>query len=140
MDFPFKRTGICNLRPRLKGRQFALSANAALADTRRLHTRCCPLRAGDEAFAPGLTAGNSNLAHKCPDGTLQLCAPKVRSAVLLVSHIINSTQRFAFCVHYFEHSPSNVPRLTDTTVHFAYFCTREGDHGRLTRFLRFWLG
>lgn len=37
MDVPFKRTGICNLRPRLEGRRFALSASAALADT---HTLC----------------------------------------------------------------------------------------------------
>lgn len=51
--------------------------------------------------------------------------PKVHSAVLLVSHIVNSMQRFAFCINYFEHSPSNVPRLTDTTVHFTSARGRE---------------
>ncbi|KAI6076041.1 LINC00094 isoform 2 [Aix galericulata] len=57
-----------------------------------------PVLCNQRAMTPCKRGGYSNLAHKCPDGTLQLCAPKVRSAVLLVSHIVNSTQRFAFCV------------------------------------------
>lgn len=64
---------------------------------------------------------------ECPYGTLQLCTLKVHSAVLVVSHIINSThQRFAFHAYYFEHRPSNIPRLGDATVSLTYLCMREG--------------
>lgn len=101
-----------------------------MADARRLHTICQPLQAGDEAFAPGLTAGNGNLARKRPDGTLQLCALEVHSAVLLVSHIVNSTQRFAFCLYHFEHGPSNILRLADNCA--LYLLLQEGGRSRQT--------
>ena len=84
-------------------------------------------RPGDEAFAPGFTEGNGNLACQCPYGTLQLCTLKIHSAILFVSHIINFThQRFVFHAYYFERSPSNILRLGDATVSLTYLCMTGG--------------